>query len=84
MLENHKEFLLQMSQSKSSNLAYKKRKEASVKSITKWLTESHNKKEIVFSDEKRFSLYSHNSWYTFVKANEANIRQISNVKVVVF
>ena len=47
-----------------------------MKYITKWLTESHNWKETVFSDEKRFSLDRPTSWYMFIKADEANIRQI--------
>jgi len=56
-----------------------------VAAVTKWLTEGHNWKETVFRDEKRFSLDVPDSWYTYFKGNEANIRQIlSNVKVVAF
>ena len=44
--------------------------------ISKWLTEDHNWHETAFSDEKRLSLAGPNSWYTYVKGNERNIRQI--------
>ena len=62
MLENHKQVWLQVSQGKSSNLAYKKHKKARMKSIT-----GSNWKETVFCDEKRFFLDGPDSCYTYIK-----------------
>ena len=44
--------------------------------ISKWLTEGHNCHQTAFSDEKRLSLADPDSWYTYVKGNERNMRQI--------
>jgi len=61
-------------------LLSKKHKEERVKCITDWLTENHDWNETVFSDEKRFSLDSPDSWYTYVKIGETNIRQIRHIE----
>ena len=53
----------------------KKHKKARLAAISKWLTEGHNWYQTAFSDEKRLSFADHDSWYTYVKGNERNIRQ---------
>ena len=50
--------------------------EGRLQCITQWITEGHNQTETVFSYEKRFSLDDPDSWYTYGKSHETNIRQI--------
>ena len=44
--------------------------------ITRWLSEQHDWHQTVLTDEKRFSLDGLDSWCTYVKGKEKNIRQI--------
>jgi len=74
MLENITQIWVQISESSFTNLTYQK--EARVEVIIQWLTERHKWMETVFSDKKRFSLDSPDSWCTYATVNEINIRQI--------
>ena len=62
MLENITQIWVQISESSFTNLTYQK--EARVEVIIQWLTERHKWMETVFSDKKRFSLDSPDSWCT--------------------